>query len=93
MRSPERYTDPDLFQPNRFQEDLVDSVESATNRDWQQRDHVHFGWGRRLCPGSYAGEACLYLAISRILWGFNIRPFHGVPVIMEDQHSKFSLCS
>lgn len=31
-----------------------------------------FGWGRRFCQGSYVAEASLFVAISRIVWGFNL---------------------
>jgi hypothetical protein len=41
--------------------------------DPNKRDHVSYGAGRRICPGMHLAEKSLYLNISRILWGFNIR--------------------
>ena len=84
MRSPERYADPDKFEPERFLGDDLDSAASARSADWEKRDHIHFGWGRRLCPGIHVADICIFTAVSRILWGFTIRPRHGVPVVMDD---------
>ncbi|KAK6076223.1 cytochrome p450 [Seiridium cupressi] len=84
MRSDERYVQPDKFEPARFMDDDTDSATSAHSPDWPQRDHVHFGWGRRLCPGIYAADICIFLAVSRILWGFSIQPHPDYQVRMED---------
>ncbi|KAH9958673.1 cytochrome P450 [Lactifluus volemus] len=37
------------------------------------RDHWAFGAGRRICPGIHVAERELWLAISRLLWAFDIR--------------------
>jgi cytochrome P450 len=34
--------------------------------------HYAFGTGRRECPAKYVAEASLYIAISRLLWAFDI---------------------
>jgi hypothetical protein len=84
MRNDKRYVKPDEFNGARFIDDELDSATSAHSMDWSQRDHVHFGWGRRLCPGVYAADICIFLAVSRVLWGFTIRPHPDHPFRMED---------
>ena len=39
------------------------------------RPHFTFGAGRRVCPGVHVAERGLFLAIARLLWGFE---FHRV---------------
>jgi cytochrome P450 len=34
--------------------------------------YAGFGFGRRICPGSYIGERSLFIVFSRLLWGFNL---------------------
>lgn len=56
---------------------------NAINQDSPKRLHFTFGAGRRVCPGFHVAERNLFLAISRILWGFNIKPArdsNGTPV-------------
>lgn len=33
--------------------------------------HFTFGAGRRVCPGFHIAERGLFIAISRLLWGFD----------------------
>jgi cytochrome P450 len=46
------YKDGDTFDPSRY---LGDErlMFSAANGKVHERDHFNFGWGRRICPGSY----------------------------------------
>lgn len=44
-----------------------------------QRLHFTFGAGRRVCPGFHLAERNLFIAISRILWAFNITRSRGRP--------------
>lgn len=48
-------------------------MESASNPNPAKRDHFTFGAGRRICPGIHIADRSLFVAISRMLWGFNIR--------------------
>ncbi|KAF2733120.1 cytochrome P450 [Polyplosphaeria fusca] len=78
-RSPERYENADLFDPDRFLGDDLDASSSALDSDYKKRDHFHYGFGRRLCQGIFVAEASLYIAVSRALWGLEITPDPTAP--------------
>ncbi|KAF3055373.1 Cytochrome P450 monooxygenase [Trichoderma lentiforme] len=78
-RDPERYQDPDTFAPERFLGDDVDSYTSAKLGDYLKRDHINYGWGRRLCQGIHLAENSLYMQVSRVLWAFDIATIPGEP--------------
>ncbi|OSX61372.1 hypothetical protein POSPLADRAFT_1040060 [Postia placenta MAD-698-R-SB12] len=68
---PVRFPNPTAFDPDRFY--WPDKpISWASGPDPRNRDHYAFGWGRRFCQGSYVAEASLFVAISRIVWGFNL---------------------
>ncbi|KAI0406241.1 cytochrome P450 [Xylaria palmicola] len=78
-RDPAVYQDPDAFRPERFLGDDLNASASANHPDFRHRDHFHYGFGRRLCQGIFVAEASLYIAIARILWGFDISPHPASP--------------
>lgn len=86
--NPMRYDHPDRFDPDRFV-DLVTSSAALANGPIGARDHVTFGWGRRLCPGMHLADANGFLALATILWCYRIEMDEGgkVPVIDEWQHA------
>lgn len=43
-----------------------------------ERDHFSYGAGRRGCPGVHVAERSLFINVSRVLWGFDIRKKVGV---------------
>ena len=49
-----------------------------------ERDHWTFGAGRRICPGVVVAERELWLAISRLLWAFEIRALPDEPISLEE---------
>jgi len=71
---PKRFPNPRQFMPERYAQDFQSLGESAANPDASKRDQFTFGAGRRICPGIHVAERSLFLAISRILWAFEIRP-------------------
>ncbi|KIJ65802.1 hypothetical protein HYDPIDRAFT_109823 [Hydnomerulius pinastri MD-312] len=64
MRDPVTFPNPHEFDPSRF---LQDDSELA-------RDVVAmaYGWGRRICPGRYAADASIFIAVSLVLATLNI---------------------
>ncbi|KAL7797456.1 cytochrome P450 [Trichoderma ceciliae] len=78
-RDSERYDDPDSFRPERFLGDDLDAFASAKQANFLNRDHVNYGWGRRLCQGIHVAENSIYMQVSRILWAFDIATRPGEP--------------
>ncbi|KAK4188886.1 putative cytochrome P450 17A1 [Podospora australis] len=64
----EDFPDPNTFKPERFLDEERMKEYPGT------MGHSAFGWGRRICPGLHLGGASVAINISRILWGFNVRP-------------------
>ncbi|RAH67093.1 cytochrome P450 [Aspergillus aculeatinus CBS 121060] len=71
--NPDRYPNPLQFEPMRYIDDHQTSEEAATNADVLQRDHFVFGAGRRRCQGMHIADRSMYLAISRLLWVFDLK--------------------
>ncbi|KAL7928621.1 cytochrome P450 [Trichoderma chlorosporum] len=78
-RDPERYDNPDAFEPERFLGDDLDAFTSAKQSDFLKRDHVNYGFGRRLCQGIHLAENSIYMQVSRLLWAFNVATMPGEP--------------
>ena len=76
LHDPETYPDPFRFDPERH---------IATPGKDVQRDprNICFGYGRRICPGMYLGEATLFACIATSLTVFNIEKavVDGVPIV------------
>lgn len=88
-RDPALYNEPDTFKPERFLDDNLGSFASAHQSDFRKRDHLSYGFGRRLCPGIHVAEASLFIIIARMLWAFDISPEPGSkPLDMNDRFGK-----
>ncbi|KAI3550420.1 hypothetical protein CABS03_05597 [Colletotrichum abscissum] len=72
QRDPSRYDNADEYDPSRFLNSPLSAAEYMNSQDPYERDHFSYGAGRRACPGVHLAEKSLFIAISRILWGFNI---------------------
>lgn len=83
---PERSPNPRKFDPSRYEDDHLGLYDSASNPDGAKRDHFTFGAGRRICPGIHVAERSLFLAMSRLLWAFDITPAkdsNGNPILPD----------
>lgn len=69
-----RFPEPRKFIPERYKDDFQSLGDAAANPDASKRDQFTFGAGRRICPGIHVAERSLFLGISRMIWGFNIKP-------------------
>jgi cytochrome P450 family 619 len=69
----QRFKDPEKFDPDHFK-GTTNLATELSNGDWSKRDHYGYGTGRRFCPGAHVAERNLFLAMSKILWAFNIKP-------------------
>ena len=43
---------------------------------------------RRICPGIYVAEREIWLAVSRLLWCFEIHPLPDEPICLDDWEGK-----
>ncbi|KAL8671632.1 MAG: hypothetical protein Q9168_003883, partial [Polycauliona sp. 1 TL-2023] len=81
---PDAYPEPRRFNPDRYRNDGKNACDSAASADVADRDHFTSGSGRRICQGMHVAERSLFLGISRLLWGFNIKPVEdadGKPIL------------
>ncbi|KAI0445352.1 cytochrome P450 [Xylaria telfairii] len=69
---PKRHPNPSVFDPERYIDDHTTSLESSQQRDVSKRDNFLFGVGRRICQGMHIADRSMFLAISRLLWGFRM---------------------
>jgi hypothetical protein len=61
-------------EPLRFNPDRYMRTGSSTEHDSLVDGHYSFGFGRRVCPGRYLAGNSVWVAITRIMWGFDISP-------------------
>ncbi|KAK0657820.1 cytochrome P450 [Cercophora newfieldiana] len=71
---PKRHPDPRRFEPDRYKDDFQSLGDAAASPDASKRDQFTFGAGRRICPGIHVAERSLFLGVSRMIWGFDIKP-------------------
>ncbi|PKU79001.1 premnaspirodiene oxygenase-like [Dendrobium catenatum] len=64
MRDPKYWEDPEIFQPERFEEKAIDL--SVTNFEF-----TPFGGGRRICPGMSFALASMELWLAQLLFYFD----------------------
>ncbi|KAJ7154265.1 cytochrome P450 [Mycena filopes] len=79
-----RHPDPFAFNPDRYLDDTLSSAESANVPDPYKRDHWMYGVGRRICIGMLLADKELFLAISRMLWAFNMTEIPGHPIDLKE---------
>ncbi|TFY59192.1 hypothetical protein EVG20_g7882 [Dentipellis fragilis] len=68
----ERYFDkPDEFAPERFLRHPF-GIKPGAMDDPARRDNLHFGGGRRVCPGVYLARTTLDLFVAYTFWAFKV---------------------
>ncbi|KAH9851906.1 cytochrome P450 [Lenzites betulinus] len=68
MQDPALFPQPEEFRPERFLLATHPKLQNFT---------LHFGFGRRICPGMHIANQSLFIVISRMLWAFNVKPVAG----------------
>jgi cytochrome P450 len=82
--NPLYYPNPHHVNPLRFLSDSEIPTYNPNNSD-VEKGHPHpsklghssFGWGRRICPGAELASNSLYIALAKLIWGFDILPIEG----------------
>ncbi|KAF2660297.1 cytochrome P450 [Lophiostoma macrostomum CBS 122681] len=78
----EYYPNPHHFNPSRFLDSaLSEKARSPSPESGKphpaKSGHSSFGWGRRICPGADLAANSLFIALSKILWAFDIEKVKG----------------
>lgn len=67
----ERFPNAESFDPDHFA-GVTTLAADLANGAYENRDHYGYGTGRRFCPGVHLAERNLFLAMAKLLWGYNI---------------------
>ncbi|KAI0911773.1 cytochrome P450 oxidoreductase [Ustulina deusta] len=70
-----RWDKPADFMPERFA--THPQLASHYTSEGPHRDHFGYGAGRRVCPGIHLAERNLFVAMAKLLWGFDFRKRAG----------------
>jgi hypothetical protein len=70
---PDLWPNPTAFDPSRYLNHTASAAHYMNSTDASERDHFSYGAGRRACPGIHVAERSLFINVSRVLWGFNLR--------------------
>ncbi|EOA85883.1 uncharacterized protein SETTUDRAFT_110763 [Exserohilum turcica Et28A] len=81
---PDRWLDPYKFNPDRYLDDHLSSAESARRNNPRLRDHWTFGAGRRICPGMHVAQRQIWLAVTKMLWAFELQEVPDQSVDLEE---------
>lgn len=63
--------DPREFDPSRFTDEETLIEMNSVSAESTTRKHFTFGTGRRVCPGFHVAQRGLFVALSRMVWGFS----------------------
>ncbi|KAF2099887.1 cytochrome P450 [Rhizodiscina lignyota] len=94
----EYYPNPHHYDPVRFLSDS-ERVEMGIGKQPYvgekehpaKTGHSSFGWGRRLCPGEGLAANNLFIALSKILWAYDILPIEGRTYDIWDYTEGFNV--
>ncbi|ORX93665.1 cytochrome P450 [Clohesyomyces aquaticus] len=83
--NPDRYPRPMEFDPSHYlTTPPISSSTSSRLSDPFARDHWMFGAGRRICPAILVAEREIWLAVSRMLWAFEMVQISGKPIDLSE---------
>ncbi|KAK1810377.1 hypothetical protein LTR12_015257 [Friedmanniomyces endolithicus] len=78
------YPNPHKFDPVRFLSDSERAHLGIAKQPYigqkthpAKAGHSSFGWGRRICPGADLAANCLYIALAKLLWAYDILAIEG----------------
>uniref|UniRef100_A0A8H7XNV4 Cytochrome P450 n=1 Tax=Psilocybe cubensis TaxID=181762 RepID=A0A8H7XNV4_PSICU len=76
LHDPELFECPDTFWPERY---LLNpnGTRPGLEKDYTVRTSLHFGSGKRLCPGMHFSNTLMGIVAMRLLWAFNFSPENG----------------
>ncbi|KAI0475658.1 cytochrome P450 [Xylariaceae sp. FL0804] len=80
----QRHPNPEPFNPDRYLDDHLTSSASSNLADPNKRDHWMFGAGRRICPGMWVAEREIWLAVSRLIWAFDLVADAAHPIDLKE---------
>lgn len=75
--NPAYYPSPHTFEPIRFLPTTDKNPFSPSTPHPSRTGHSSFGWGRRICPGADLAVNSLFIALSKLLWAYDILPLEG----------------
>ncbi|CAK3859612.1 related to purine nucleotide binding [Lecanosticta acicola] len=78
------YPQPHHFDPVRFLSDAerhqlgIEKQAYVGQKEHPSKSgHSSFGWGRRICPGADLASNSLFIALSKLLWAYDVLPSEG----------------
>jgi len=75
----EYFPKPDILAPSRYlPESDARSDPSLKGKEFPSKyGQAGFGWGRRACPGAELAIKNIRIALSKLIWAFDISPLEG----------------
>ncbi|KAI1791878.1 cytochrome P450 [Ganoderma leucocontextum] len=79
LHNPDRFPEPAIFDPGRFYDPDNGRNAAFLQTSTRHIHHIVFGFGRRVCPGKFYGDALLWIVITSVLAAFKVSVPDGEP--------------